>query len=359
MSLETRYVTALDFEAAAEKVLSKQAYDYFRSGADEERTLKANRKAFRKYVLWPRVLVDVSVVSTAVRVLGTEMKSPLIVAPTAYHRLAHPDGEVETAVGAARAGVTLVLSTLATRTLEDVAKASGGRKWFQLYVHNDRGFTKSLIERADAAGFEALVLTVDAPILGRRLADERNSFVLPEGVRMENLVEPDLPPTEGSALSAFAAARHDASLSWADIEWIRSISSLPLVIKGILRSDDALTAADLGVDAIVVSNHGGRQLDGAPAAIDALDRVSQCLGGRIELMMDGGIRFGTDILKALALGARAVLIGRPVIWGLAVGGAAGVARVLDVLRMELIASMQLAGCSAVEAIDRTLVEIKS
>lgn len=359
MSGERKLLTVDDFEERAKKVLPKMTYDYYRSGADEERTLRANRKAFRRWEIWPRILVDVSELDLRATVLGCEVAFPILVAPTAYHRLAHPEGEAATARGAADAGTIFILSTLSTTAIEEVAAASAGPKWFQLYVHKDRGLTKSLVDRAQGAGYLAIVLTVDAPILGRRLADERNDFALPEGMSMVNLAQyaqDASQAAEGSALGAYAASRHDASLSWNDIGWLRSITSLPLLIKGILRADDAARAADAGVEGIVVSNHGARQLDGAPPTIEALPQVVDAVAGRCEVLMDGGIRFGTDVLKALALGAKVVLVGRPVLWGLAVDGAAGVTRVLALLRDELSTAMALAGCPNLASIDRDLVQ---
>ena len=331
------------------------AYDYYRSGADAQESLRANREAFARWRLWYRVLVDVASRDLSTTVLGTEIASPILIAPTAYHRLAHPDGEIATAQAAAAVGTIHVVSTLATTSLEEVAAASAAPKWFQLYVHKDRGFTRSLVERAEASGYRAIALTVDTPILGRRLADERNGFCLPEGLVMSNLIAAgagEAPP--GSMLSGYVAARHDPSLTWKDVEWLRSLTRLPVVLKGIVRADDAVRAAQAGAQAIIVSNHGARQLDGAPATLEALPLVADAVAGRCEVLMDGGIRWGTDVLKALALGARAVLVGRPVLWGLAVNGRDGVVRVLELLGTELSNAMALAGCASVAAIDRDL-----
>lgn len=358
MTEDPKLFTIDDYEEAAKRVLPKMSYDYFRSGADEERTLKANRRAFRNYEIWYRVLVDVTERDTSTSVLGIPLKAPIIVAPTAYQKLAHPEGEVAAARGAFEAGAIFTVSTLATSTIEEVAAASAGPKWFQLYVHKDRGLTKSLLDRAEAAGYLAIVLTVDAPMLGRRLRDERNSFALPEGLSMVNLAEmaDDVSRAEGgSALTSYAASRHDPSLSWSDIEWIRSNSTLPLLVKGIVRADDAGRAADAGVDGVVISNHGGRQVDGSPATIDALSAAVDAVGGRCDVLMDGGVRWGSDVFKAIGLGAKAVLVGRPVVWGLAVDGAAGVSAVLDLLREELANVMALAGCPDLAAIDRDVV----
>lgn len=349
-----------DFETEARGLLSQLAYDYFRSGADEQRTLQRNRAAFDDYELWPRTLVDVSRIDLSIDLLGHKLKTPILIAPTAYQRLAHPDGELAMAQGAAEAGALMVVSTLATTTLEQVAAAAAGPKWFQLYIHRDRGFTRSLVERAQAAGYSALVLTVDTPLLGRRLADERNRFALPPGLIMANLAEAaPAGPEAGSALASYCAARHDASVTWQDLEWLRGLTALPILVKGVLRGDDAARAVEHGVAGIVVSNHGGRQLDGVPATLSALPEVCAAVDGRCPVLLDGGIRWGTDVLKALGLGAAAVLIGRPPLWGLAVGGAAGVARVLEILRAELARAMALAGCPSLSAMDRDLVRARA
>lgn len=351
---EGRPLTVDDYEKAARKRLSKPAYDYYRSGADAERTLRDNRRAFSRWLVWYRVLVDVAGRHLSTTVLGRRVAMPILIAPTAYHRLAHDGGECATARAAAAAGTVLVVSTLATTSLEEVAAASDGPKWFQLYVHKDRGHTEELVRRAAASGYEALVLTVDTPVLGRRLRDERNAFALPKGLEMKNLSA--LPAdVEGSKLSRFVADRHDASLSWRDLAWLQSLSSMPLVLKGVVRPDDAERAVGEGVRAIIVSNHGARQLDTAPATLDALAPIAERVGHRTELLLDGGVRFGTDVLKAIALGARAVLLGRPVLWGLAVAGQAGVEDVLRLLADELDRAMALAGCRDIAAIDRDLV----
>lgn len=356
MGDERRLLTVEDYEQAAKKKLDRVAYDYFVSGADSEVTLKRNRKAFRKYELWYKVLIDVSTVDISTTILGEQVSSPIIVAPTAYQKLADPEGEVASARAAAGTGSLYVLSTLATTSLEEVASASDGPRWFQLYVHKDRGFTKELIGRAKDAGYKAIVVTVDAPVLGRRLADERNDFALPEGMNMENLagVQQDRGDS-GSMLASFTAERHDASLSWEDIAWIRNTAELPVLVKGLVRPDDAERAIASGADGVVVSNHGGRQLDHAPASIDALAEVCDVVGGRTCVLVDGGFRWGTEILIALGLGASGVLIGRPVLWGLAVAGSHGAAGVMEVLKTELELAMKLCGCPSVASVDRSLV----
>lgn len=351
-------LTLDDFERAARALLPSAALGYYRSGADAQRTLRANCRAYRRWEIWHRVLVDVSAPDTSTTVLGTRVPSPVLVAPTAYHRMAHTDGEAGTARAAARAGTVMVVSTLATTSLEDVAAAAPqATRWFQLYVHKDRAFSAELVARAVAAGYRALVLTVDTPVLGRRLADERNGFALPAGMRMENLgpLLAGATSSEASMLARFVASRHDASFSWRDLEWLRSLSPLPLVLKGVVRADDAARAAAAGVDGLIVSNHGARQLDGSPATLDALPGVVEAAGAKLEVYLDGGVRWGTDVLKALALGARAVLLGRPILWGLAVGGEAGVSAVLALVEAELRRAMALAGCPTLASIDGSLV----
>jgi 4-hydroxymandelate oxidase len=345
-----------DFEAVAREKLHRMVYDYYAGAAGDEWTLGENRSAFSRWVLRPRVLNDVSDVSLETTVLGTRLPFPIALAPTAFQRLAHRDGELATARAAASLGMLMILSTISTVSMEDVA-GTGVTRWFQLYVMKDHGITESLLERAVAAGFGAIVLTVDTPWLGRRLRDERNDFSLPPGIGMANLRNLRTPKgsASGSKLAAFFAADHDASLSWKDLEWLRSKAPLPLLLKGIVTAEDARIACEHGVDGIVVSNHGGRQLDGCIATLDALPEVVDAVEGRCEVLMDGGIRRGSDVLKALALGARAVLIGRPYLWGLAANGEAGVRGVVELLRDELSLAMSLAGQQRVDAVDRSLV----
>jgi 4-hydroxymandelate oxidase len=349
-------LTLRDFERAARRALTPMAWDYYRSGADAERTLRANLRAWREWEIHYRVLVDVSQRETATTVLGTPVSMPVLVAPTAYHKLAHPEGELATARAVAAAGTIYTLSTLSTTTLEDVAKVSDGPRWFQLYVHKDRDLTCSLVARAEAAGYRAIMLTVDTPVLGRRIRDVRNGFGLPEGMVMANLVDASMgAEMSSSALARYIASRHDASLTWADLAWLRGLTKLPLIVKGIVRPDDARRAVDAGASAVAISNHGARQLDGSPATLTVLPRVVEAVGGSVPVLIDGGVRWGTDVIKAVALGASAVMIGRPVLWGLAAGGEAGVGRVLDILREELSTAMALSGCSSLASIDRDLV----
>jgi 4-hydroxymandelate oxidase len=348
------YLTVDEFEEAARDRLPQMVFDYFAGGAGDEWTLAENRRAFERWVLRPRVLVDVSNIDLRTTVLGQQVAFPILLAPTALQRMAHRFGELATARAAASLGALMILSTASTATLEEVA-GSGARLWFQLYVLKDRDLTAELVKRAHAAGCGALVLTVDAPTLGRRFRDDRNRFSLPPGIGLANLEGMDLPESEGSRLFAFFVERHDASLTWDDVAWLGSLAPMPIVVKGIVRGDDAVLAVEAGAAAIVVSNHGGRQLDGAPATIDVLPEVIEAVEGRAEVLVDGGIRRGSDALKALAMGARAVLVGRPYLWGLAVDGEAGVRRVLELLRDELAHTMALCGCPSPADIDRSLV----
>ena len=346
----------LDFETLARDRMERAFYDYYAGGAEDERTLAANRGAFADVFLRPRVLVDVSRIDTATSVLGTLVSMPVLIAPTAFHRLAHPDGELATARAAGAAQTLMVASTISTYSLEEIAGAATGPLWYQLYVYKDRSLARSLIHRAGAAGYRALCLTVDTPLLGCRERDIRNKFALPAGLCISNFEAVGLDAaTMGGSFAAYAARQLDASLTWSSVEWLRSETKLPIILKGIIAAEDAARAAERGVDAIIVSNHGGRQLDGTEASLKALPRVVDAAAGRLEVFMDGGVRRGTDVLKALALGARAVLVGRPCLWGLAAAGEQGVARVLELLRQELMLAMALCGCPDVKAIDRSLI----
>jgi isopentenyl diphosphate isomerase/L-lactate dehydrogenase-like FMN-dependent dehydrogenase len=345
--LET--VNVFDYEALAQSKLDPLAWDYYQGGSDDEVTLRANRAAFERIRLRPRVLVDVSTCTMHTTVLGTPVSMPILIAPTAYQALAHPEGECATAQGAGMANTLMIASTAANRSLEDIAQAASGPLWFQFYIflEQDFQFSAQLVRRAETAGYRAIVLTVDSPRLGNREKDIRHQLVMPPApLQSANFV--------GATLDM---AQHYPSLTWESIAWLRSLTSLPLVLKGILTAEDAALAAEHQVDGIIVSNHGGRQLDSVVASIDALPEVVEAVAGRCEVYVDGGIRRGTDILKALALGARAVLVGRPILWGLTVNGAQGVWQVLEILRRELELSMALAGRPTLESIDRSLVKL--
>ncbi|PSB04207.1 alpha-hydroxy acid oxidase [Merismopedia glauca] len=353
-------INILEYEQLASKNLSQMAWDYYVSGAQDEITLNDNRAAFNRFKLLPKVLLDVSQRDLKTTILGQSLQLPILIAPMAFQCLANAEGELATAKVAAEFGIGMVLSTLATQSLEKVAAVSQNNPlWFQLYVHRDRGLTRALVERAYAAGFTALCLTVDAPLLGKRERDARNEFVLPQGMELANLVslkDIEIPHAyRESGLFKYFAEQLNPALTWKDLEWLRSLTPLPLVIKGILRGDDAIKAVEFGIKAIIVSNHGGRQLDGSIATIDALSEIVEAVNHRVEILVDGGIRRGTDILKALALGAKAVLIGRPILWGLAVAGESGVRQVIDIYKDELDLAMALSGCASLSDIDSSLV----
>ena len=338
-------------EAAARARLDPPVYDYIAGGADAEHTVAGNLAAWSRLALRPHVLRDVAKVSTATTLLGSEVPVPLLVAPMAYHRMADPEGEAASVAGAAAAGAPYVLSTQATMSVEEVALAAPDAvRWFQVYVVRDRGWTAELVARAAAAGYRALVLTVDVPLLGNRLRDLRNNFRLPTGLKPANARQREL-----AADVLAQAGQFDPGLTPETIGWLAERSGLPVVVKGVLRGDDAAACLEAGAAGVVVSNHGGRQLDTVVATADALAEVVAAVADRAEVYVDGGVRRGTDVVKALALGARAVLIGRPVLWGLAVGGAAGVERVLSGLAGELRLAMALCGAVTVEQLAPDLI----
>ena len=346
-----------DYETLARAKMEPSAWDYYAGAAGDERTLADNAAAYGRIKLVPRVLVDVSTIDPAVTALGTPLSMPIMLAPTAFNRLAHAEGELAASRAAAGAGTLMIASTIATSTLEDIAAAADGPRWFQLYIYKDRQVTIDLVARAEAAGYRAIVLTVDTPMLGYRERDARNGFRLPEGLGIANFagLERSRNWDAGSSFFAYVHALFDASLTWDTLAWLRSVTKLPILLKGILSSDDARLAVSHGASGIVVSNHGGRQLDDSIATIDALPAIADAVGGEIELFLDGGIRRGADVLKAIALGARAVCIGRPYLWGLAAAGEEGVRGVLDILRREFVLAMALAGCPSVARIDRSLI----
>ncbi len=347
-----------EYEAAARELLSPMVHGYIAGGSDDEVTLRANRAAFDQWRFLPRVLRGLGEASTATTVLGQDVSMPILISPSGLHRVAHNDGELATARAARQAGTIYTVSTAATVQMEEVAREAG-TWWFQLYIMTDRGLTRSLVERAAAAGASALVVTVDVPVLGRREADERNRFELPSGMTVANLRSPDrdyMPAGEsGSGLASYVGASWDPLITWDDLDWLASISSLPIIPKGILHPADAVRAFEHGAASLIVSNHGGRQLDGSVASLDALPAVVEAVDRRGEVLIDGGFRRGTDVLKALALGARAALIARPIYWGLAVGGSAGVQHVLELLRAELALDLILSGLASPEEVTRDLL----
>ena len=356
-------VTLADHEQHARTQLDDNAWAYFSGGAADEISLRANRSAWDALPLWPRVLRPLAGGHTRVPLMGRTLAHPILLAPVAFQRLAHPDGELAMAYAAAALGAGVVLSTQASVSVESVAQAvlpdpGRGPLWFQLYVQPDRGFTQALVQRAEAAGYEALVLTVDAPTSGVRDRERRAGFRLPPGVGPVNLagLQAPAPSALGPGQSAlFDGLLHHAP-TWDDIAWLQSITRLPVLLKGVLHPADARQAVSVGAAGLIVSNHGGRTLDTAPATVTALPRVVQAVGGAVPVLVDGGIRRGTDVLKAMALGASAVLVGRPAVWGLANAGAAGVAHVLRLLRDELEVAMALTGCATLAEATPALLE---
>jgi 4-hydroxymandelate oxidase len=351
-----------DYERAARERMEHAAFEYYAGAACDERTLAENCRAFARILIRPRVLVDVSRIDLATRVLGESIEMPIMLAPTAFNRLAHPDGECAAVRAAGGAGTVMIASTLSTCTLEEIAAAATGAVWFQLYVYKDREVTKDLVARAEQAGYRALVLTVDTPLLGRRERDVRNRFALPEHLSIANFASLKTDASRWGEKSSFGAYVHDlfdASLTWEAVSWLRSLTKLPILLKGILTAEDARLAVDHGAAGVIVSNHGGRQLDDSTPSIVALPEVAEAVDGRAEVLMDGGIRRGADALKALALGARAVLIGRAYLWGLAADGEQGVRSVLSLLRAELRLAMALAGRPTIASIDRSAVSLSA
>jgi (S)-3,5-dihydroxyphenylglycine transaminase len=347
-------LTLADYARLARAGMDPGAWDFIAGGAGEERTLAANLEAFDRIRLRPRVLTGMGQPGVTTRIFGRTWMAPVAIAPMAYHTLACPEGEPATARAAGSAGIPFVVSTFAGRTFEDVAAAACSPLWLQVYCFRDRPATQRLIKRAESAGFEALVLTVDAPYLGRRLRDLRNEFRLPPGIEPANLVGDGFSSPGGHALAEF-----DPSLDWSVVGWLQSVSSLPVLLKGILTAADARRAIEAGADGIVVSNHGGRQLDGVPATIDVLPEIVAAVAGRCPVLLDGGIRRGRDVLASLALGADAVLVGRPALHGLAVGGREGVAGVLSILIDELKDAMTLTGRRSVEDAGPELVQAQA
>jgi len=356
-----------ELEELARRNLTSNAWGYYSSGAEAQSTLKENRAAFARWLLLPRMMVDVSHVDTRVEILGRTLEWPVIAAPMAMQRMAHPDGELATARACDETRTVMGVSTMGTYGLAEVAAAAEdpATLWFQLYVLRERDFTRRLVQKAEREGFGALVVTVDAPRLGKREADVRNKFRLPEGMHLVNLdgLAESLPIDQrskaaGSGIAEVFAEHLDTSLTWDFVAWLRTITRLPILVKGVLAPADAVLAVRAGVDGIVVSNHGGRQCDGAPSALDMLPHVAAAVAAgprQVPLIVDGGIRRGSDVVKALALGADAVMLGRPLLWGLTLGGQAGARAVLKALRAELEHTMALTGCPSCKHITRDLV----
>lgn len=337
-----------EFEELARARLPHMAFEYIDSGAADEITTRSNRRRYDEIRLRPRVLVDVSRVDTTVTLLGAELPHPILFAPTAYHRLVHPEGELATARAAGRTDTTWVVSTATTTPLEEIAREATSPLWFQLYVQSDREVTRALVQLAEEVGCRALCVTVDTPALGARNRQERSRFHFPEGIST-----PYLDDLNRGRRSHFVP--EPVALTWTDIEWLRSITRLPVLLKGILTADDARRSVAAGVAGVMVSNHAGRNLDTLPATIDALPEVVDAVSGTTTVIVDGGIQRGTDVVKALALGADAVMIGRPYLYALGVGGAEGAARVLEILLKEFIVAMMLCGRPSIASLDRSVL----
>jgi 4-hydroxymandelate oxidase len=355
-SLPTADVT--QFEPLARRRLSQMAYDYVRSGGGDEISMRENRTGFERLQLEPSVLVDVSEIDTRVNLFGSKFESPILLAPVAYHRLYHAEGEVGTARGASAAGAGLVISTFTTTSIDEIARNMQQPIWFQLYVQRDREFTKDMVQRAVASGCKAVCVTVDTPVLGNRYG--QLSFGLPKGmecVHLRGMKTPGAAQITGDRTqrASIYDMLFDPSFNWNDLEWLRQVAGVPVLLKGVLSAEDGKLAVSCGADGVIVSNHGGRNLDTVPATIDALPRVVDAVAGRIPVMLDSGIRRGTDVLMSLALGAKAVFIGRPYVYGLAVGGARGVERVISILRDELERAMALTGRRSIAEIDSTVL----
>jgi 4-hydroxymandelate oxidase len=346
-------------EERARGLLDRAVYDYVAGGADDEHTLADNIVAWQRLRLRPHVLRDVSAVSMETTVLGRPVSMPVLIAPSGFQRLFHDEGERATARAAADAGTVMTVSTMASLPLEEVAAAApDAPRWFQTYLFSDRGLSARIVDRAVAAGYQALVLTADVPLAGNRRRDERNSFALPEGLSAANVDLAGVVPagSEGSEVARLVQVVFDSALTLDDVTWLRETSGLPVLVKGVLRGDDAQRCVDAGAAGIIVSNHGGRQLDTAIAGADALPDVVASVGRDAEVYVDGGIRRGTDVVKALALGARGVLVGRPIVWGLATGGSQGVRDVLEGFREELALALTLCGCQTVDDVTVDLVK---
>jgi 4-hydroxymandelate oxidase len=347
------------YEALAQQRLPRPVYDYYAGGAEDETTVRANRAAFERYSLRPRVLVDVSRIDASVRVGDDDVAFPILLAPAAFQCLADPEGELATARAAAAAGTIYVVSTLSNYSFEEIAAAAPhGRRWLQLYVFRDRSITEQLVRRAEGAGCRAICLTASVPVQGNRERDAHNRFGLPADLEIGNfrgLRQGRMPEAQGSALLSFITAEFDPTLTWDALAWLRSITKLPVWVKGIMTAADARLAHEHGAAGVIVSNHGGRQLDGAQATLRALPDVTAAVADRMPVLLDGGVRRGTDVIKALLLGARAVLIARPYLWGLAAGGEAGVAHVLELLRGEVERALALLGAPSLQHLDGALL----
>jgi isopentenyl diphosphate isomerase/L-lactate dehydrogenase-like FMN-dependent dehydrogenase len=351
--LLAKYQSLYEIELAAEEKLTKDIYDYYAGGAGDELTLHRNCRAYDRFQLVPQVLSGIQTSDLSVKILGTSLAFPIIGAPMAFQCLGHEDGELATAQALNEMGLVFTCSVLSTISLEEISTKIDGSQWFQIYIFKDREITRDLIRRAESSGYRAIILTVDVPIMGYRERDNRNQFCLPPSIIAANLIKYQggykklSSKSNFSAIKMFTDNQFDASLTWKDIDWLKSQTTLPIIIKGILRPSDAVKAIDYGADAIIVSNHGGRQLDSTCSTIEVVSLIAKQVKNRIPVLLDGGIRRGSDILKALAMGADSILLGRPLLWGLSLAGAEGVCEVLKILKRELMETMILCGYSSI------------
>ncbi|KAK1324471.1 Peroxisomal (S)-2-hydroxy-acid oxidase GLO1 [Acorus calamus] len=344
-----------EYEAIAKEKLPKMVYDYYASGAEDQWSLKENRNAFSRILFRPRILIDVTKIDMTTTVLGYKISMPIMVAPTAFQKMAHPDGEYATARAASAAGTIMTLSSWATSSVEEVASTGPGIRFFQLYVYKDRNVVEQLVRRAERAGFKAIALTVDTPRLGRREADIKNRFTLPPHLTLKNFDGLNLgkmDKSNDSGLASYVAGQIDRSLSWKDVKWLQTITTMPILVKGVMTAEDTRLAIQSGAAGIIVSNHGARQLDYVQATISCLEEVVKAAQGRVPVFLDGGVRRGTDVFKAMALGASGIFIGRPVVFSLAAEGELGVRKVLQMLREEFELTMALSGCRSLSEITR-------
>jgi len=342
-----------EFEPLAQRCMTEMAFAYVTGGAADELTLSANCEDWKRLRIAPRVLVDVSDLNLRTEILGSEFEFPILLAPAAFHRLCHPEGELETVAGANLAGAGIVLSSFSTVAVEQITAIARQPVWFQLYFQEDKRLTEEMVRRAEAAGCKALCVTVDTPVLGARHRESRTPFILPPDFKLPNLNLGSI--SHRPKRSAIYSELLNARLNWKDIEWLSSTARIPVILKGVLNPEDGAHAAENGVAGLIVSNHGARNLDTLPSTAEALPRVADRVQGKIPLLVDGGIRRGTDVLKALALGAKAVLIGRPYLYALAYAGAAGVVRAIEILRLEFMMAMALTGRTTIAEIDRSVL----
>tara|TARA_A100001234_G_scaffold199269_1_gene190515 strand:+ start:185 stop:1285 length:1101 start_codon:yes stop_codon:yes gene_type:complete len=354
-------VNILDFQNISKKNIPKMAYDYINGGSNDELTLSRNVMAFRNILLKQKILVDVSKIKSSTTVFNSSIDNPLLLGAVSLHKLSHPMGEIATAQAAEALNTIMLLSSLSSTSLEDVSSASNSDKWFQLYWNKDRTLTKDLVHRVNGSKYKAIALTVDAPVLGHREKDVYNKFTLPDDIYLENFRKYaqgklPVPQQSGSGLAQYVGHKTEDSITWSDLDWLKSNTNLPIIIKGLQTYEDAKLALKHEIQGIIVSNHGGRQLDGSLSSIECLPRVVDAVDDQIDILLDSGIRRGSDIVKSIALGAKAVLIGRPYIWGLGAFGKDGIIGVYNILIKEFLTTMKLIGCNDINKLDHSFLE---